>query len=311
MYRTKIIEIDENEPFKNDLLNRKGYADNLTAIVNKINQPFVMSINSSWGTGKTTFLKMWKCQLDNEDEFKTLYFNAWECDDSDDPLLAMLTNLESLIDNPEEKRTFKNVIKYAKPLLKASVPIATRILTQGVIDISKINLEENIEKSLLEIAEKTGSLEYESFKARNKYRELLSEALEDYQKKIDKRIIFFIDELDRCRPSFAIELLERVKHLFSIEGYVFVLAMDGNQLTSSINSLYGEKLDSHGYLKRFIDFEFSIPSPNVKEFINFRVNSSTFMGLLPQNHLIWSIFITLIEHKKVSLRDIHKIFNFP
>ncbi len=310
MYKIKSIEIDEVDPFKNDLLNRESFADNLNAIIDKIDQSFVMSINSSWGTGKTTFLKMWKRKLEIEDNYKTLYFNAWDCDDSEDPLLAMISSLEGLIDNNEERNKFKDVIKYAKPLIKASVPIATKLLTHGLIDISNIDLDKNVEASLIEIAEKTGDLEYESYKAKNKYRNLLSSALEEYQKKFDKRIIFFIDELDRCRPSFAIELLERIKHLFAIEGYVFVLAMDDQQLASSVNSIYGERLDSEGYLKRFVDFEFSIPNPKMMEFMKYRIANSTFCEIVPENRELWKFFRTLLEFKNVSLRDIHKLFNF-
>lgn len=67
--------------------------------------------------------------------------------------------------------------------------------------------------------------------------------------------MFFIDELDRCRPTFAIELLERIKHLFDIQNIVFVLSIDKEQLEASTAAAYGSAINAPEYLRRFIDLE--------------------------------------------------------
>ena len=84
----------------------------------------------------------------------------------------------------------------------------------------------------------------------------------------------FIDELDRCRPSFAIELLEGVKHLFGIQGVCFVVSTNMAQLSESIKAVYGSGFDGYGYLKRFFDVEYSLPL----------VSGRSFMTLLLAEH---------------------------
>ena len=83
----------------------------------------------------------------------------------------------------------------------------------------------------------------------------------------NKPLVIAIDELDRCRPSYAVELLEIAKHFFSVDGIVFVLAIDKSQLTHAIKALYGNEFDSIGYLRRFIDLDFQLPEPDRTKFM--------------------------------------------
>jgi KAP family P-loop domain len=72
-------------------------------------------------------------------------------------------------------------------------------------------------------------------------------------------LLIIVDELDRCRPNFAIEMLEVIKHLFDVENVVFILAYDGHQLACSTQSLYGQNFDGKTYLQRFFNLEFNLP----------------------------------------------------
>ena len=78
----------------------------------------------------------------------------------------------------------------------------------------------------------------------------------------------FIDELDRCRPTFAIELLEVIKHIFDIPKIIFVIATDTEQLQHSIKAVYGEGFDAEKYLMRFFNRSFSLPQPSQIEFLS-------------------------------------------
>lgn len=78
----------------------------------------------------------------------------------------------------------------------------------------------------------------------------------------DCPLVVVIDELDRCRPSYAVELLETAKHLFSVDGVVFVLALTRAELARSVKILYGDGFDATGYLRRFIDVDFRLPEPD-------------------------------------------------
>jgi predicted KAP-like P-loop ATPase len=88
------IEIPPTDPFKNDLLSRKITAEQLTEILKSFDEPLVLCINSPWGNGKTTFIKMWREYL-KQDGFKTLYFNAWENDYSEDALVSLIGELSA------------------------------------------------------------------------------------------------------------------------------------------------------------------------------------------------------------------------
>ena len=112
--------IDPENPFANCKLDRKQYAEVLTNIVKNYADGFVMAINNEWGTGKTVFVKMWRQYLQNEG-LKTLYFNAWENDFEEDPLIAIISDLEELKDSKTET-VFKSVVAKAAPLTKKLIP---------------------------------------------------------------------------------------------------------------------------------------------------------------------------------------------
>jgi hypothetical protein len=83
-------------------------------------------------------------------------------------------------------------------------------------------------------------------------------------------VVLFIDELDRCRPSYAVEVIEQVKQLFTVSGIVFVLSIDRVQLCHAIRGVYGnDNINSDEYLRRFIDIEYSLPEPNAMQFCNY------------------------------------------
>ena len=86
--------------------------------------------------------------------------------------------------------------------------------------------------------------------------------------KLRKPWVVMIDELDRCRPSYAVELLEVTKHLFSVNHIVFVIAINRQELAHSIKALYGEGFDAEDYLRRFFDVDFRLPEPGREAFIN-------------------------------------------
>ena len=76
-----------------------------------------------------------------------------------------------------------------------------------------------------------------------------------------------IDELDRCRPSYAIELLESAKHIFSVDGVVFALSTNRQQLEASIKGVYGDSFSATDYLERFFDISFRLPSVDRRIYI--------------------------------------------
>jgi len=91
-------EIDETNPFKNDKLGRSSFALPLTTLLSGASTPYVIALDGAWGTGKTTFLKMWRAHLERRG-FITLEFNAWESDYTSDPVVAFIGEIEEAIES--------------------------------------------------------------------------------------------------------------------------------------------------------------------------------------------------------------------
>jgi len=219
-----------------------------------------MALDSPWGTGKTTLVKMLQAQLEAK-QIRCIYFNAWSVDFSSDPLMALVSKIDLLGKDaaPQAQMRMKKLKSIATLVGKRGLIAAIKASTLGALD-----LEKEIEAA---IAQGTGDATSELFdlvtkegECLNKFREELEAVVGELRKDDEKgNLVFFIDELDRCRPNFAIELLERIKHLFDVPNIVFVLSIDKSQLEVSTSSVYGTGINAREYLRRFIDLEFQVP----------------------------------------------------
>ncbi|WP_158674002.1 P-loop NTPase fold protein [Pedobacter sp. KBW01] len=253
------ITIPADNPFEHCKLDRKKYADALTSVVAGYKNGFVLSINNPWGTGKTTFIKMWQAQL-TQLTFRTLYFNAWENDFDRDPLVAIMSELNTLRNKKNEK-LFTSVIQKAAVISKNIAPGLVKAIIGKHLD-SEILLDAI--KGTTESATEIFKEEIDNYAKKKKGLIEFREDLEKYIKAHNdgKPLVFIIDELDRCRPDYAVEVLEQIKHFFNVPGIVFVLSIDKVQLGNAVRGFYGsERIESNEYLRRFIDLEFSLPPP--------------------------------------------------
>lgn len=269
-YRVQELEISAEDPFKNDALAREPLVKFLSGLIGRFEGPFVLALDSPWGTGKTTLVRMLQAHLVLQD-FQCLYFNAWQVDYAADPLVALVSAIDEikLLDGAAES-AFRSHLKTAKK-------ITTAVAKRGAIAIAKaatlgsLDLEKDMEAVAAEIAGGLASDAVDAFqkekKSLEKFRQEVGKAVEQLKAAGKKEtLIFFIDELDRCRPTFAIEMLERIKHLFDVPNIVFVLSIDKAQLEASTAAVYGERINAPEYLRRFIDLEYGIPVVQTKKF---------------------------------------------
>ena len=273
--KTNEIHIPENKPFDNDLLEREPCADILTNIINTESGPYVLAINTIWGGGKTTFIKMWEQHLKNEG-YQTIYFNAWEVDFATDPLVAVLSEIKNKLKLNDK---FFEQLKDNLPELKGVTSnVILKLLSGGALsssdftDQSLTNKSDQIITALLDEHEAKKKL-------RKNFKELLEKKIIE-DSNTQNKCVFFIDELDRCKPDFAIKLLETIKHLFDIPGMIFILSIHKEQLGHALRTVYGQNMSVDGYLRRFIDLEYKLPEPETSTFIDFIANE---YGL--KNHL--------------------------
>ena len=263
------IEVPKKDPFKNDLLDRRESVEVLTHLVRSFEGPCVLAVDAAWGNGKTTFLRIWAQYLRNE-RFPVVEFNAWETDFTGDPFVALSTELTEGLQEYKDQSLATKVNKtkeVATELLRRSFPGLVRLATAGVLDLAPL-LEKEMVQALASYAEESLSEYRKAKKSVEKFRDVLQDMAGALSKSRENRpLIVMIDELDRCRPSYAVELLEVAKHLFVVDHIVFVLAVNRSELAHSIKALYGSRFDAQGYLCRFFDVDFRLPDPDRKAFI--------------------------------------------
>ena len=247
-------DVSPEEPWADDVLGREEIAARLTNLIRNQSVPFVISIDGYWGTGKTFLLRRWQKALEKED-FKAIYFNAWEDDFCDDPMVAILGQLSEYFKEGQLKSLANKVLEIGLPLLKQNV----------------LGFLENKTGITIELKEdkKNGKDPLKSYRFQRATKDELKNRLSEMSAKVREEtghpMVFIIDELDRCRPTFAIELLERVKHIFDVPNLVFVFGINREELCSSLQSVYGT-IDASIYLRRFFDMEFTLPEVDAANF---------------------------------------------
>ncbi|WP_176955032.1 P-loop NTPase fold protein [Rhodoferax sp. OV413] len=254
----------------NDGLGRRPLVEFLASLIGKLQGPFVLALDSPWGTGKTTLVKMLKATLEQQG-FQCIYFNAWQVDYVTDPLVALVSSVDRLsLGTAEAESAFRSHLKTVKKITSA---VAKRgaIAAAKAVTLGALDLEKDIEAVAAEVVGGLAGDAVDAFQketeALAKFREELESAVFQLKKAGKKEtLVFFLDELDRCRPTFAIEMLERIKHLFDVQNIVFVLSVDKSQLEASTAAVYGEKINAQEYLRRFIDIEYALPVIKGKAF---------------------------------------------
>lgn len=252
--------------FKDDLLELEDFSHRLDKFieteVDYVDGGLVIALTSKYGSGKTTFLEMWKSSLDNSDEEsgKTLVIslNAWESDYYGDPLFAIIS---ALIEGLESMgREAGSLIDAAKDFGWFATAIGGQIVNKftGIDAVAAGDLAEK-KKGDREERNQTIPDSFSLYIDRKNAMKSLKEEIEKFVAESDQRVLFLVDELDRCRPDYAITYLETIKHIFDIKGAVFLLAADRHQLENSARTAFGADLDFEEYYRKFIHREVTLP----------------------------------------------------
>lgn len=255
------FEVPSDDPFKNDLLERRSSVEVLTRILETANSPYVISVDAEWGAGKTVFLKMWSQHLRNKG-FHVVHFNAWETDFASSPFQALSAELTHSLEQRSDS-TIKDMTQavrksasgIARSLAKASVRGAGTLfpVVGSVAAEATVNAIDSLRHDSISEYQTTRS-SMEDFRVSiGQVAAALSSG------KHGKPLVVAIDELDRCRPTYAIELIETTKHIFLVEGVAFILSINSSALAHSIRALYGAHFNAEAYMRRFVDLPFRLP----------------------------------------------------
>jgi hypothetical protein len=329
------VEVGPDEGFtpEKDIFGRKEFGDRLTNLVSAIEGPAVLVLDAPWGTGKTTFVKMWRGAL-RQRGIASIYFDAFANDFHNDSFLAIageiLARAES--EKPAESRAladFKDgALRVGKVLgravFKAGVQIGTaglvsaelvgksidevsKIISEGATDAADALLKEQLENH------NTDKKIFDDF--RKSLEQLISAPPKSSDAAKPTKLVFIIDELDRCRPPFALEILEKIKHFFSVPNLIFVLVTNVGQLEAAIHFAYGPNIDAQTYLQKFYHLRlmFKGGTPRRLDLGSERYLRHLFQKISDGSKHgkfvgdIVAILSELAERKKFSLRTLERI----
>lgn len=247
------MRIKHTSSNKNSTSNLNGltlFKFSLENIFNNVEGGFTMAITGSWGSGKTTFVDGWVPELLNKG-YKVIYLNAWESDFIASPFACLLGEL---------KLALGDLLDEAKMI----------DLSQHVL-VEELKSKDSDSSSLVDsLTAVSGASLCQELSNYNELRQTLAKFRDLLQRAVNEKVVFFIDELDRCRPDYAVRLLELVKHFFSVEGIIFVMVIDKKHLCESIKGFYGSPaFDTSDYLRRFFEIEVELPQPSYKEYCEY------------------------------------------
>lgn len=275
----------------NDSVGRGEFVRQFVKMLNAIEDNCTIALEGNWGSGKTFFVKQVKMVLDahnpnyqpvngflteerrkaikekcsefNAEDGSTelkpqlcVYYDAWQNDNDEDPILSLVY---SIVKEIGSDFSFDK-----KPTLDICGELINLVCDKDISKLINVLKGENA----LDLIRKTKD-----------EAEKVSEFLQSLLPEVGERLIVFVDELDRCKPSYAVKLLERIKHYFLDEKITFVFSVNINELQHTIKKHYGSDFDATRYLDRFFDLRAALPKFDLEKYyanIGFELNENMF-----------------------------------
>ena len=336
-----------------DEFKRKPIAENIIRLLTSPIDLSPMVIDGGWGTGKTEFCqKLIRLMQQQHPDYQPVYIDAFRSDHSGEPLLALLAEIikactpEDTGEQPSEQRKniTRKVAKAAGFVMKTVAKAAVgHVLKQNMEDLAEgmsqiINDEQEAKNAAATVAGAATTLASHSIDATidatvetllkeqieaEKNLETLKACLKELA--AEKPIILFIDELDRCRPDYAVDMLEVIKHVFDVENVKVVLVTNTKQLRAAINHRYGMAVDAQKYLDKFLKYSFALPDKIVapfgmiqalvsveyfKQLIRKSRMASQLQALIDERSPIIGFISDMIERNNISLRETERLVRF-
>ncbi|MEZ6940075.1 P-loop NTPase fold protein [Aeromonas sp. S12(2024)] len=303
-----------------DRLDRARYAEFLTNYLAAEGKQrnYVLNLNAEWGAGKTWFIKRWYMEL--KAHYPTVYIDAWQQDFSDDPLLTVISSIiDQLRDATGNKVAIPDSIKSK---LLGLLKVGGKLVLKSAIkkagwEDSDFSVEGEDADKLVDTLCSNHKERYESIQyLKQEIRQWVEGAVGLSEGELDYPAFILIDELDRCRPSYAVEMLETIKHIFDIKGVVFVLATDTEQLQHAIKVIYGDGFDAESYLGRFFHRRFTLSTISRREFIqqalSYKKQQFDNVNVWPEvtdSEVLVNILTAVCDHFSLNLRKTEQVLD--
>lgn len=300
------------ESIKENKYNRTQDVKDFIEALEQIEGNMFISLDAKWGTGKTFYVRQIEQTLNyltkrvkeldiderveaafsnsqlsgiNLDHtYLSIYYNAWLYDNHSDPLMSLM-----LLITKEYKKYCGSKLKMGSFTDNVAELLDIASISMGGIQIGGNfrNIKNTIQgKDILSVVKTEDEI-------RDKVKEVFNSIIvENVQK-----LVIFIDELDRCRPNFAIEMLERIKHYFDDDRIIFVASVNREQLIHSISKYYGVNFDSTGYLDKFFDRNVYLPK------IDTRYGGRLGVDFTNRQYHLENVAAGLNDYYKLTLRE--------
>ncbi|MCK5644331.1 MAG: hypothetical protein KAJ19_26265 [Gammaproteobacteria bacterium] len=314
-----------NEGFgSNDLLERKDTGRQLSDLVEKVEDPTVIAIDGEWGSGKSFFLKRWvgAHTHENNGTATTVYFDAFAHDYLEDPLIALTGVIgERFEENNDVKSSerWEKAKDAAAILWRPALRIGLALGTAGVSEVVGGVVDAGLAAGNAELTKASESFwkkEDGKRAAINHFLSALSTLTEPAEDGGNpQKLVVVIDELDRCRPDYALALLEVVKHFFAVPNVHFVLGVNLEELQNSVRSRYGDRVNASLYLQKFISISMRLPNrmeTGNKKPIQLAYYSETAIVMGLNEKLVEGVYTHLkrvMPLETLSIRGIQKVLS--
>ena len=309
--KTESFELESNkqnvfDTLIDDRIGRNESIWNFAQMCDSIDDHCSIALNGNWGSGKTFFVKQvgmvlnayneWSSELSesekesirkafskNEKRDKDfsgfqpqvcVYYDAWSADNDMDPILSLVYEI-----------------------LKDTGSGYTFNLDESLEDktLELINLITNRDvKGFIEKCE--GKKVLEVIAEQRDLHTLVNDFLASLLPEEGNRLIVFIDELDRCKPVFAVQLLERIKHYFTNDRVTFVFSVNMAELQHTVKCVYGVGFDAYSYLDRFFDLVFELPKIDMEYYLQS-------IGLENTSWVYESVCKKVVDHFGFEMRE--------
>ena len=317
----KSLELRPNEEnlldmFLKDSIGRNEGLYYFINLLNSAENNVSIAIDAKWGSGKTFFVKQAKLILDaysnlnknkaNDEQIKnkfesykgkkedfkiknmvSVYYDAWENDNDTDPVLSIIYNIYTNSHQFYDSISFKDRLLEAGKCLGALAELVTGR------DLNKFF-------KTLKDAANTEEI-WSEIQKQKELQRIINDFFNSFTDE-NQRLIIFIDELDRCRPSFAVKLLERIKHYFNNDKITFVFSINALQLQHTIKKYYGNDFDAHSYLDRFFDFRITLLPVDTEKYCKF-------LGMDVSYDEVESNYKKIIDYFGFQLREINRFYS--
>lgn len=301
-------------------------ANRLIRLFKGLEQGTVAIFNGGWGVGKTTFIRRWIAQLERE-SVPAVYLNAFSVDYLESPFIAIAGAISEAVENahkehdPKYTRFLKSAARVGRSLAATATKIGVRAATLGAVKSTDLEeFADGASDPMGDYAEESVKRLIEQHSVRQKEVQGLRESLAELPKLLagtdapdHSPLIIVIDELDRCRPDFALGLMEILKHFFGAPKTHFLLVVNRRQIENSILHRYGDGVSPIEYLRKFYDFQIDYDidysdrhGSKIGSFLS-KIHNSLLLDV-QDGQYIRNYIRDIARAHRLSLRDIENVY---